>query len=76
MDDFAAINGASFRMVVDVGDWDNSRIINSPGQSGDPASPHYDDLFRYGPRAGTCRCCGPPRARGGASQVIVLTPEG
>ncbi len=45
MDDFAAINGASFRMVVDVGDWDNSRVINSPGQSGDPCSPHYGDLF-------------------------------
>jgi penicillin amidase len=45
MDDFAVTNGASFRMVVDVGAWDNSRVINSPGQSGDPASPHYGDLF-------------------------------
>ncbi|HTX49122.1 MAG TPA: penicillin acylase family protein [Caulobacteraceae bacterium] len=45
MDDFAAITGASFRMVVDVGDWDNSLVINSPGQSGDPDSPHYGDLF-------------------------------
>jgi penicillin amidase len=31
-------------MVVDVGAWDNSRCINAPGQSGDPASPHYADL--------------------------------
>jgi penicillin amidase len=45
MDDFAATQGASFRMVVDVGAWDNSVVINSPGQSGDPASPHYGDLF-------------------------------
>ena len=45
MEDFGLTNGASFRMVVDVGDWDNSRVINSPGQSGDPASPHYNDLF-------------------------------
>ena len=45
MEDFAAITGASFRMVVDVGAWDNSLVINSPGQSGDPASPHYGDLF-------------------------------
>ena len=45
MEDFAATNGASFRMVLDVGDWDNSLVINSPGQSGDPASPHYGDLF-------------------------------
>ena len=36
--------GASFRVVIDVGDWDNSRAINAPGQSGDPASPHYRDL--------------------------------
>jgi len=32
--------------VVDVGGWDNSLMINSPGQSGDPASPHYSDRFR------------------------------
>jgi penicillin amidase len=45
IDDFAMTNGASFRMVVDVGDWDNSLVINTPGQSGDPQSPHYGDLF-------------------------------
>jgi penicillin amidase len=44
-EDFAPITGASFRMVVDVGGWDRSLVINSPGQSGDPASPHYGDLF-------------------------------
>jgi len=38
------IGGASFRIVVDVGGWDNSRAVNTPGQSGDPASPHYRDL--------------------------------
>ncbi len=43
--DFNTLAGASVRMVLDVGAWDNSRIINSPGQSGDPASPHYRDLF-------------------------------
>nr|WP_080636817.1 penicillin acylase family protein [Sinorhizobium meliloti] len=42
--DFRTTVGASFRMVLDVGDWDNSRAINSPGQSGDPFSPHYRDL--------------------------------
>lgn len=42
--DFRVISGASFRIVVDVGAWDNSRVINAPGQSGDPASPHYADL--------------------------------
>lgn len=38
--------GATFRMVVDVGDWDKSRAINAPGQSGDERSPHYDDLAK------------------------------
>jgi penicillin amidase len=42
--DFRHIGGPSFRMVVDVGAWDNSRAVNHPGQSGDPASPHYRDL--------------------------------
>lgn len=37
-------HGASFRIVVDVGAWDESVAINAPGQSGDPRSPHYDDL--------------------------------
>ena len=45
MEDFDAITGASFRMVLDVGAWDNSLAINAPGQSGDPASPHYSDHF-------------------------------
>jgi penicillin amidase len=38
------IAGASFRMVVDLADPDRSICINSPGQSGDPRSRHYDDL--------------------------------
>ena len=42
--DFRVTSGASFRMVLDVGAWDNSRAINAPGQSGDPRSPHYGDL--------------------------------
>lgn len=35
--------GASFRMVLDVGEWDSSLAVNAPGQSGDPDSPHYGD---------------------------------
>jgi penicillin amidase len=31
--------------VADTGDWDRSVASNSPGQSGDPRSPHYRDLF-------------------------------
>ena len=42
--DFRVTAGASFRMVADVGNWDESRVVNAPGQSGNPASPHYYDL--------------------------------
>src|SRR5262249_52148416 len=44
--DFGVTNGASFRMVLDVGNWDQSVVINTPGQSGNPFSPHYRDLPR------------------------------
>jgi len=39
-------SGATFRVVLDVADWDNSVATNSPGQSGNPESPHYRDLFQ------------------------------
>ncbi len=42
--DFQLTAGASLRMVLDVGNWDASRVVNAPGQSGNPASPHYRDL--------------------------------
>lgn len=42
--DYRVTVGASVRMVVDVGAWDNSVWINAPGQSGVPGTPHYDDL--------------------------------
>jgi penicillin amidase len=43
--DFGLAAGASVRMVLDVGEWDNSVIVNTPGQSGDAADAHYRDLF-------------------------------
>jgi penicillin amidase len=36
--------GASFRVIVDLGDWDRSVATNAPGQSGSPGSPHFRDL--------------------------------
>ncbi|MEZ0610367.1 penicillin acylase family protein [Fibrella sp. WM1] len=38
-------HGATFRIVVDTEDWDRTMGINSPGQSANPDSPHYRDLF-------------------------------
>ncbi|HEY5072206.1 MAG TPA: penicillin acylase family protein [Caulobacteraceae bacterium] len=74
--DFNTISGASVRMVVDVGAWDNSLIINTPGQSGDPQSPHYRDLFplwatgRYIPMLFSR-----PAIDAAAERVIELTPS-
>lgn len=42
---FNVTAGASVRFVFDVGAWDNSMFINTPGQSADPTSSHYRDLF-------------------------------
>lgn len=42
--DFLHTSGPSFRVVLDVGDWDASVAVNTPGQSGDPNDPHYRDL--------------------------------
>lgn len=38
-------SGATFRIIVDVNDWDASVGINSPGQSGNPESRFYTNLF-------------------------------
>jgi penicillin amidase len=38
-------HGASYRQVIDVGNWDAARMTNAPGQSGDPRSPFYDNLL-------------------------------
>ena len=40
--------GPSYRLIADTSNWDNSvATINLPGQSGDPDSAHYRDLFDY-----------------------------
>jgi hypothetical protein len=39
-------DGATYREILDVGDWDRSLAINVPGQSGQPASPYYSNLLR------------------------------
>ena len=38
--------GASFRMIVDTADWDAAVATSTPGQSGDPRSKHYRNLFK------------------------------
>jgi penicillin amidase len=38
-------DGASYREIIDVSNWDNSLTINTPGQSAQPGSPFYDNLL-------------------------------
>jgi len=38
-------SGASFRIIVNTGDWDMTQAINTPGQAGNPDSPFYKNLF-------------------------------
>ena len=45
-DNFLVRSGASFRMVLDVGNWDDAKMTNAPGQSGNPGSPYYDNLLK------------------------------
>lgn len=74
--DFEITAGASFRMVLDVGNWDASRVINTPGQSGDPFSAHYRDLAplwaagEYAPMAYSREA-----VEANASEVIDLSPQ-
>lgn len=42
---FAVGHGASYRQVIDLADWDRSSATSTPGQSGQPGSPHYGDLL-------------------------------
>ncbi|MBI4906452.1 MAG: penicillin acylase family protein [Acidobacteria bacterium] len=42
---FRQTNGASYREIIDVADWDRSVMTNVPGESGDPASKHYSNLL-------------------------------
>jgi penicillin amidase len=38
-------SGASFRIIATTEDWDKTVGTNTPGQSGNPDSPHYRDLL-------------------------------
>jgi penicillin amidase len=40
-----AADGATYREIMDVSDWDRSLATNPPGQSGQPGSPYYGNLL-------------------------------
>lgn len=74
--DFRVTSGASVRLAMDVGDWDRSRAINTPGQSGDPRSPHYADLFSTWASGGAFPLLYSPEAVAKHTErIILLQPE-
>jgi penicillin G amidase len=68
--------GASFRVVMDLANWDAALATNTPGQSGDPRSPWYANLFplwaagQYVPLPYT-----PAAVRARQAEVTVLRPR-
>jgi penicillin G amidase len=40
---YNVVDISSYRQVLDVGNWDQSRAVNTTGQSGNTMSPHYFD---------------------------------
>jgi penicillin amidase len=39
-------DGATYREILDLSDWDRSQAINVPGQSGQPGSAYYGSLLK------------------------------
>ncbi|WP_292325126.1 penicillin acylase family protein [Mesorhizobium sp.] len=75
--DFRVMSGVTWRMVLDVGNWDACWTINSPGQSGDPESPHYRDLFDIWARDGSIPMLFSRDAIEAATELcICLSPSG
>jgi penicillin G amidase len=44
-DEYNQLHSAQYRQIVDHSAISNSRFMVAPGQSGNPQSPHYDDLL-------------------------------
>lgn len=70
-------NIASVRVVIDVGAWGNSRFSLPGGQSGNPFSVHYADLFPLWLRGeGIPIAWTAEEVRAATRQTLVLTPSG
>jgi penicillin amidase len=67
---------ASARMVVDVGAWENARYSLPGGQSGNPVSPHYADLFPFWRRGeGVPIAWAREEVRRASKELLRLTPR-
>ena len=67
---------AAMRMVVDVGNWEASRFVLPGGQSGNPLSPHYDDMLPLWQRGdGVPIAWSGPEVERAARSTLRLVPE-
>jgi penicillin amidase len=74
---YAAIHGAGYRAIYDLGAPDNSLYIISVGQSGNVFSPYYDDLLGPWSRAQYITIPTTPVAvSSSAAHALWLEPEG
>jgi penicillin amidase len=60
--EFTDGHGPGLRMIADLDDIDASRFIIATGQSGNPLSPHYDDLIALWRDGGYLSMLGEPAA--------------
>ncbi|MDT7566167.1 MAG: penicillin amidase [Pseudonocardiales bacterium] len=74
--DYQQTSGATFRIAIDVGDWDASLAMNAPGQSGRLGDPHSVDLFeQWASGSAFPLVYSRDRVEQVAEQVITLTPD-
>ena len=70
-------HGASFRMLVDVSDWNSALMINTPGQSGDPTSPYYKNLFELWAKNGYFPAYySADKIKSVTKEILLLKPSG
>ena len=70
-----AIGVPNLRAVIDVGNWEASRWVLAGGQSGNPLSPHYDDMIDLWLRGESVTIAWSPESvRARAASTLMLTP--
>ncbi len=68
-------SGGSLKIIADTENWDNSVGLNNPGQSGDPDSPHYRDLYELWWRGHYFPVLySRPKVEGVTEERVTLTP--
>ncbi len=67
---------STMRMVVELGDWEGARFILLGGQSGNPLSPHYDDMVPlWAQGSGVPIHWAPEAVRAATEYLLTLLPE-